>query len=518
MSILSVFPAGLKAAQAVFRKKCCFNLPVKLIHLSKKREFRNMNDFNPAGSSGSVSVSKLYGSFLFQVKEMSVNQPLLPNVFVTYKFNNAKHSIEIKGKKITLKFPKVNEILTEYCAECLPIYCTLSFFEMVKQQFPATFIPTFLNEKLESALSLYKKLYNATDTQSVYSVLSYYLSNPLDLSGLMDSASLDSKLRTLSDLLKATEEKYSKRLLDEVLPASATYENGKPLDPASIKWFNEKNSGKVLNAEAISFFIGRANSEMQTDIKVEFAKNQLKAIMFYADPVISDPRFRMSVEDPRWNEYDETIKKEVAYYNQKFAGVANYVPLDWRYVKAMVWTEVLAGPNERRGQWQQKPMQIGVQGDPGFGILQNGGENTDLIITPEFQSKLKQLAKWDGETNIKAGIAWLFRKACGDLVKINENKVDDPQILTHILDDKGFTGIEERLKTTIANIRTNNPEINFNKARVGQEIKYQKAHKERYISSWYDWRKAIFDYNGKGDAIYMQKIDNAYKIIISRDK
>ncbi len=59
------------------------------------------------------------------------------------------------------------------------------------------------------------------------------------------------------------------------------------------------------------------------------------------------------------------------------------------------------------------------------------GENTELIITTEFQNKLKQLTKWDGETNIKAGIAWLLRKAGGNQVKWNENKVNDPQLLTY---------------------------------------------------------------------------------------
>ena len=59
------------------------------------------------------------------------------------------------------------------------------------------------------------------------------------------------------------------------------------------------------------------------------------------------------------------------------------------------------------------------------------GENTELIITTEFQNKLKQFTKWDGETNIKAGIAWLLRKAGGNQVKWNENKVNDPQLLTY---------------------------------------------------------------------------------------
>ena len=167
-------------------------------------------------------------------------------------------------------------------------------------------------------------------------------------------------------------------------------------------------------------------------------------------------------------------------------------------------------------------MQIGVvKGgvtDPGFPALKEGAENTELIITPEFQNKLKQLTKWDGETNIKAGIAWLLRKAGCDQVLWNENKIDDQQILTYTLDKNGFKGIADNLKTTTENIKINNPGIDFNKSHIGQEIKYQKAHREKYISRWLDWRTAIYNYNGGGDSRYMLKFDQAYQIIISRNK
>lgn len=384
----------------------------------------------------------------------------------------------------------------------------------------------FTNEKLESAVSLYKTLYFTTDTTDAKTVLSYYLDNPLEFAGSLDSSLTERKLTALKNSLKDIEERYKARLYNEVLPTNATDKDGKPLAASIVKWFNEKKAGKILSDEAITFFIGRANDEMTLDIKVEFSKNQVRTTNFYADPIISDPRLRMSLEDKRWNEYDDTIKKEVAFYNQKFAGVAGFVPLDWRWVKAMVWTEVMAGPNERKGQWQTYPMQIGiVKGgvtDPGLPALKNGSENTDLIITPEFRAKLNQTTQMDGATNIKAGIAWLIRQACGDLVLVNENKIDDPQILTYTLDNKAFNGIEDKLKTTIKNIEINNPGINFNKSLPGQEIKYQKAHKERYISSWLDWKTAIKNYNSKklgiGDDKYTPKFEKAYKIIISREK
>ena len=55
----------------------------------------------------------------------------------------------------------------------------------------------------------------------------------------------------------------------------------------------------------------------------------------HAAPIINDERFKRSAENARWNEYDATIRKEVNFYNQKFAGVANFVLLDWRWVDAV---------------------------------------------------------------------------------------------------------------------------------------------------------------------------------------
>ena len=132
----------------------------------------------------------------------------------------------------------------------------------------------------------------------------------------------------------------------------------------------------------------------------------------------------------------------------------------------------------------------------------------------------------DGNTNIKAGVAWLFRKACGDQVEVNENKIDDPQILTTVVigTDKGFEAIANRLGTTTGkNIAINNPDLTATGLHIGQEIKYQKAHRERYISGWLDWQTAIRNYNskagsGSGDAGYMEKVQRAYQIITSRNK
>ena len=362
----------------------------------------------------------------------------------------------------------------------------------------------------------------------VRNTLSYYLSSTFDLFRLINQGT-QAKLTTLKNSLQSIEEKYRSLLIQTIVPNLATDSRGKPLGQKYLDYFNKQRAGKVLDEADAQTFLDKANAEMAADIDIFFAEAQIRATMFNADPIISDPRFRMSIVDPRWNEYDETIKQEVAFYNQKFAGVANFVPLDWRLVKAMMWTEVMAGPKGNPTEWQQRPMQIGVvkggKIDPGLPALKKGSENTDLIITPEFRAKLNQVTQMDGVTNIKAGVAWLFRKAGGDQVKWNENKIDNPQIMTAtvIANEKGFDGLADRLETTIKNIEINNPDIDPRKLQAGQEIKYQKAHRERYISGWLDWRTAIKNYNskagsGEGDEKYLLKFDNAYQIIISRDR
>jgi hypothetical protein len=487
------------------------------------------NLFGKSEGQGDISVAKIYKSYPARFLKTNSEFPLLPNVMVDYKFNRASYPIEIKGKKTDLKFPKVNEILTEYCGKSLQTYCTVEFIELINQQPFAPNLFPFKDERLEYAVSLYNTIYNLPATlDSARNTLSYYLGDSFDFLG--SNSDTATKLSNLRNSLKSVEAAYLEKLLREVPPNTVYYTDGKPLDAATVNWFNSQKQGKVLNQEAAEWFIKRANEEMKLDVDVEFAKARIKTVMFNADPIISDPRFRMSLADTRWNEYDETIKKEVAFYNQKFAGVANFVPLDWRYVKAMVWTEVMAGPNEKKGQWQQKPMQIGVTGDPGLGVVTNEKDDADLIVSPELRNEIRN--NHFGHNNIKAGIANLYYKAIEGINTADPRKVasrdvvDNSQILATTVqkNENGFEVIAKRLGiTTTGNIKINNPGLDSKTLQLGKEIKYQKAHTERYITGWRDWMTTIKSYNSrtpeaKGDTNYMDKVNRAYQIIISRQK
>ena len=359
---------------------------------------------------------------------------------------------------------------------------------------------------------------------------------------------IKTKLAALSNSLKDIEETYKKRLYNEVLPSNAITKDGKPLASNDIKWFNEKKAGKILSDEAIDFFITRANDEMQLDIKVEFSKNQIRTINFYADPVISDPRLRMSLEDKRWNEYDETIKNEVAYYNQKFAGVANFTPLDWCWVKAMLWTEVLAGPTERKGEWQQRPMQIGVGTDPSLKVVSNTEDDAPLIVSEDRRNAIR--SNHFGHNNVIAGIAALYYKAI-EGTKTEDRKTASRPILdsgvveTYIFKPGDTVESVAKAKYTISEnifdntvyltdsngeivLDANKSPVKLNKEttkrlRGGSVLKFQKAHYERYITDFRDWMTTIKNYNKNvdstssgGDSEYMNKVKRAYQIITSR--
>ena len=319
---------------------------------------------------GSFLLTKNFKRYSSQTLDLGAGPLLpLPAGFNNYTVRNATFTGTFNGTtEIKLNCPTANDPLTKYSNECLQTYFTIEFVKLVDQlPFPAT-QPFLRDDRLEYAISLYNTIYKlplATIDYSVRYTLSYYLSPPFSIF-LISDPETQAKLTKLKDLLKSIEDKYNAVLIQRILPQTVTDARGNPPDKPLLDYFNTQRGGKVLNQAEAQTFIEQITEGMKIEIDVFFAEAQIRVGQFNTDPYISDPRFRMSIVDPRWNEYDETIKREVAFYNQKFAGVANYVPLDWRIVKAMVWSEVMAGPDGNPTEWQTRPMQIGVTGDPGF--------------------------------------------------------------------------------------------------------------------------------------------------------
>jgi hypothetical protein len=50
-----------------------------------------------------------------------------------------------------------------------------------------------------------------------------------------------------------------------------------------------------------------------------------------------------AVGDAEWNVYDCEIQMAVNEFNGHLSGQSGYRPLDWQFIKAIVWTETGAG-------------------------------------------------------------------------------------------------------------------------------------------------------------------------------
>nr|WP_315399632.1 hypothetical protein [uncultured Duganella sp.] len=72
--------------------------------------------------------------------------------------------------------------------------------------------------------------------------------------------------------------------------------------------------------------------------------------------------------DSRWQAYDNELKQIASEFNLHLSSTRGYRQLDWLLIKAMIWTESGAASIE----WQTKPMQIGVRGDPGLTSILSG--------------------------------------------------------------------------------------------------------------------------------------------------
>jgi hypothetical protein len=89
------------------------------------------------------------------------------------------------------------------------------------------------------------------------------------------------------------------------------------------------------------------------------------------------------------------------------SSVAGYRLLDWQLIKAMLWTETGAA----HAEWNSRPMQIGVPGDPGLTSFLSGQEGGDLILPPNWKGKLTTGSVRTISThNIRAGVGYLLMR------------------------------------------------------------------------------------------------------------
>lgn len=221
-----------------------------------------------------------------------------------------------------------------------------------------------------------------------------------------------------------------------------------------------------------------------------------------------------SLNDRRWHEYDCDIKRIVAEFNRHLSGEHGYLPLDWRVIKAIVWTES-GGP--AKGAWRGNPMQIGNSGDPGLGALLSGREGGELIMPADLKSRLSVTSAHSSpQMNIRAGTAYLLMR----LARYDVGTVlDDHDRKEYMLVVKAGDSLDKIARahgTTIDTLRRCNPGVAV--LHAGQTLTYQKAAIRKRIVGWdmATTARIASGYN-VGDPGYAQKLDYCLAVM-RRDK
>jgi hypothetical protein len=185
--------------------------------------------------------------------------------------------------------------------------------------------------------------------------------------------------------------------------------------------------------------------------------------------------------DSSWNEYDNIIQQTVSAYNTHLAESPAFTRLDWKVIKAMVWTES-GGPSNPA--WKARPMQIGNQGDPGLDALLSGNEGGDLVTPPSIRNDLTiQNAASQPEKNIQAGVGFLLMRAARFGFVNTEDSTDKVHEYTVEQGDT-FTSIADKNGSTVQELKFLNPAILPTKLQVGKRLKIRKARIRKTITGF----------------------------------
>ncbi|EOT8833117.1 hypothetical protein ACNENL_002409 [Escherichia fergusonii] len=257
--------------------------------------------------------------------------------------------------------------------------------------------------------------------------------------------------------------------------------------------------------------------------------------------------------NPEWDIYDLNIKKFVgemndhllakdSEFNSKFSSSnsskrSNYVRLDWRWIKAMVWTET--GPIS--SDWRTLPMQIGKSTDPGIKSATRSHEKDynkfDAIIPDSWKSALdkkEQKVKSDPLCNIQAGIMLLMmrmgKEAKNISIPVNaactyEYKVKKGENYT-VIANNADNQLAPGVKTTKDDLELCNSDKKV--LHPGDTIKYREAKYVLYVLDWYPFDAINIrnqyninpkDANSKnpGDPDYAEKLQAMYNIILESE-
>jgi hypothetical protein len=220
-----------------------------------------------------------------------------------------------------------------------------------------------------------------------------------------------------------------------------------------------------------------------------------------------------AVKNDKWNFWDCEIQRAVNEYNRHLSDTAKdtgYKQLDWKIIKAMIWVETGANNSE----WDTRPMQIGVNGDPGMKSLLSGEEGGDLILPPNLKEELtEERIQSFAAYNIRAGIGYLLMR----MAKFESQSVPDADTKEYEITVKpgdNLTKIAKAHGSTVDMLKKLNPTAS-GLLYPKQKLKCQKASVQRVITGWREIDKTSIAqrYNGRGDTNYADKLDYALSLV-----
>lgn len=211
-----------------------------------------------------------------------------------------------------------------------------------------------------------------------------------------------------------------------------------------------------------------------------------------------------SLDDPRWHEYDADIACIVGEFNHHLCGARGYLPLDWRMIKAIIWTES-GGPGNRA--WPSDPMQIGDPADPRLHALLSGKDGGELVMPAALRNRLSlESAASSAQMNIRAGTAYLLMRLARYDAGTVPDATDSAIYEVSVASGDSFDKIARANGTTIDTLKKCNPGTLI--LRPGQTLQYQKAAVRKIIAGWNlaTTSNIALRYN-MGDPGYARKLD-----------
>jgi hypothetical protein len=183
----------------------------------------------------------------------------------------------------------------------------------------------------------------------------------------------------------------------------------------------------------------------------------------------------------QWNYYDYDVAATIATYDQHLISTPNYVPLSFRFVKAILWTETAIGLSD----WHRAPMQIGTRTDPGLHDLLTK-EHGKLIMPPDYSLVLT-------ESNVPVVPLFNIWAGIGYLLKRFAHYADVP------------------VRAQVNSLQ----DSDSRKSKLGRDKKPKQANTYLAIVGWDVMTTAEIArrYNGGGDNYYQQKLEFCLTLI-----